>query len=341
MTTGGRHAARAKLRLDRVGAAAVALTMFAAGCSGGGEPDAGNDAQTTVVAATTEMPEPATTPPSSTPTTTATTATTTPITTSTTTTVALPEVEVEILSDVDLEPATKEAIDQGLAFVAGYTRENTPAAVTIYASPNVDYLIDTYTGVTGFLHETARAALSRPSGGMSAKGYVWLNTADDPELQSDIAAIASHEYYHTLQGAMGGNVNFTSIDYPPWMTEGTAQILTNRNNEYEPGVFYDVEELSASDIGGPFPGLQAWEGPDGGFFNGYNTYGVASALISMYTEEVGLTDDAWAVDLWRNISGANQDWRAAWQQTYGAPVEEFYVWAETTFNTFNTVHAEG
>ena len=137
---------------------------------------------------------------------------------------------------------------------------------------------------------------------------------------------------------MAGKPFFTSRDYPAWMIEGTAQILFLRINE-QPGTFNPESMLGAIDLGAPFAGLQSWEEGVGAFYTVGGGYEISASLIVLYTEHVGLSDQAWAVDLWLNIGANNQDWRAAWQQTYGAPIEEFYAWADTTFNTYNTFHS--
>ena len=92
--------------------------------------------------------------------------------------------------------------------------------------------------------------------------------------------------------------------------------------------------IGAIDLGAPFPGLQAWEVGDAQFYGG-GSYEISASLISLYTDHVGLTDQAWSVDLWLSINANNQDWRAAWLQTYGTPVEDFYSWADVEFDKWN------
>jgi len=181
--------------------------------------------------------------------------------------------------------------------------------------------VEEYAGALGLPLEEAQALIAKGRVASALQGDIWLFGPSFEKLPPvNQHRSVYHEYFHLLQRSLSRlRTTRTDIVRPLWLIEGSARFFENAVTPRELDDFRrrSVRQWAA------MPSLeeleQSGEAPSSGGTGDAYTIGAVAAdyLATTYGREL-VQRELWVA------FGTTTDWRAAFAQVFGVPVEQFY-----------------
>ena len=239
------------------------------------------------------------------------------------------------------EQSIREGVERGSAFLASTLNFKLSGNLTVFASADLDDLVDTYMLRLGLPPDQRAATRNRWATSSTAEAWAgrlfiftgskgWSSSSASADVASTRKKIVAHEYFHSVQGELTKPAGLAGVpnsevplEGPRWLLEGAAEWIGFRalaDARMIDFAIVNAEQLErASTVPVALKSLESWSGMEQTGTGG--AYPLGFAGVDFLMRDVPVTS---LIEFWGAI-GRGVTWKIAFQSAFGRSIDVFYT----------------